>query len=329
MMVEERFQELQQQIQQFYNNNFNYMLYPGPGDVVVAKTTDGIWCRAKVLQVQQDQVKVFCVDYGATEWVHALRIRTMQHQFVRFEVDTFKCKLHGLGYRNPLQATKFFEKMVKSLRQPYFRCYVVSAEESGVHQVVLYTMDGEFVSANEVMVESGNAFTTTSNVQQVHSMLQAEFNQVHQTNKKQIKYKLGELLLDYCRVRPEFMVCIRKSTYVKCSVEQCDDPWSIYVRNIETDKIRKCRIGALCPVGATNVWGHETVRFMADTLHKSIVHVEFESKESEEVKIWLSFDTEYVSYADLLVYNGLALNLTRFPAQLMAKIANKVGLEER
>jgi hypothetical protein len=47
---------------------------------------------------------------------------------------------------------------------------------------------------------------------------------------------------------------------------------------------------------------------MADTLHKSIVHVEFESEASEEVKIWLSIDTEYIDYSDLLVYNGLALS---------------------
>jgi hypothetical protein len=123
MEVEARFQQLTQQMQHFYNHNFDYMLYPGPNDVVVARTDDGIWRRAQVLQVQQDQVKVFCVDYGATEWVHALRIRTMQHQFVRFEGDTFKCKLHGLGYRNSLQATKYLEQMVKALRQPYFRWF--------------------------------------------------------------------------------------------------------------------------------------------------------------------------------------------------------------
>jgi hypothetical protein len=55
------------------------------------------------------------------------------------------------------------------------------------------------------------------------------------------------------------MVCVHKSTYVKCLVEQCDDPWSIYVRDIGADKIRKCRIGTLCSAGATNVWGHEKV----------------------------------------------------------------------
>ncbi len=74
---------------------------------------------------------------------------------------------------------------------------MVAVEESGVHW-----LDDEFVSANEVMIESGGAFVTTTNLQQVLLMLEAEFDQVHQTNKKQVKHRLGELVLDYCRVRP-------------------------------------------------------------------------------------------------------------------------------
>jgi hypothetical protein len=59
------------------------------------------WHRGKILKIHENlDVDVLFVDYGNVERVSFKNIRKIRPKYLKFTVNTFKCRLFGLSYEN-------------------------------------------------------------------------------------------------------------------------------------------------------------------------------------------------------------------------------------
>lgn len=116
---------------QNYANELNklmdniYKLYDDSGKDVVRNPTVGLYCAAKaedgdfyravVSEVGETEIKVFFVDYGNTEVVDRINIRTLPDEFKKLPRLALKCALAGVRPKDGRwneSATEFFIKAV-------------------------------------------------------------------------------------------------------------------------------------------------------------------------------------------------------------------------
>lgn len=111
------FDQLMDSIHHLYRDSEkNYMVKnPAPGLYCAAKAADGYFYRATLSEVGETQVSAFFVDYGNTEVVDRIHIRTLPDEFKKLPKLGLKCALAGVRAKNgrwSQSATEFFIKAV-------------------------------------------------------------------------------------------------------------------------------------------------------------------------------------------------------------------------
>ncbi|CAB1413058.1 unnamed protein product [Pleuronectes platessa] len=129
-------QELDELMDRIYHlhkdsENKDVVMNPTVGLYCAAKAEDGVFYRAIVSEVGETQVKVFFVDYGNTEFVKRMNIRTLPEKFKKLPRLALKCTLADVrpkdGRWSPLASDYF----IKAVTDKALNVYVTARYDDG------------------------------------------------------------------------------------------------------------------------------------------------------------------------------------------------------
>ncbi|XP_019947409.2 tudor domain-containing 6 [Paralichthys olivaceus] len=125
------------------SENKDVVMNPTVGLYCAAKAEDGVFYRAIVSEVGETQVKVFFVDYGNTEVVKRMNIRTLPGEFKKLPRLALKCTLADVrpkdGRWSPC-ASEYFIKAITDkalnvhVKAKYDDVYVVQLTDPEAHE---------------------------------------------------------------------------------------------------------------------------------------------------------------------------------------------------
>ena len=93
-----RLDMLMEDMTRYYSNptitQANRAIDPCPGDIVAASFhSDPMWFRARVLEVKENLVDVYYVDYGDSELIPRSQVMTLRRDFLSLPFQAFECSL--------------------------------------------------------------------------------------------------------------------------------------------------------------------------------------------------------------------------------------------
>ncbi|XP_052780968.1 uncharacterized protein LOC128217691 isoform X2 [Mya arenaria] len=88
------------------------------GEIVVARySQDSQWYRARIVEVDEEKVKVFYVDFGNTEWLADREVCDIKPEFLHLPFQALECFLTSIAPAHasntwPKEASQFFRELV-------------------------------------------------------------------------------------------------------------------------------------------------------------------------------------------------------------------------
>ena len=128
----------------YYNEHLKPMSSVAMGATVAAQySEDKSWYRAKVLNVENDNISVLFIDYGNGEVVTMDKIQPIEDQFLSLPAQAIHCSISGDTKRS------YSSEVVDTFTETIYEqegCIVVQlVKEDGLHVVQLETASGELL----------------------------------------------------------------------------------------------------------------------------------------------------------------------------------------
>ena len=128
----------------YYNEHIKPMSSVAIGTTVAAQySEDGSWYRAKILDVNNDNISVLFIDYGNGEVVTMDKIQPIDDQFISLPAQAIHCSITGHTQRT------YSPEIVATFTDTIYEqegCIVVQlVKEDGLHIVQLETASGELL----------------------------------------------------------------------------------------------------------------------------------------------------------------------------------------
>ncbi|XP_030051001.1 tudor domain-containing protein 15 [Microcaecilia unicolor] len=156
---------LMKEIQNYYNVS-NEPYQPGQAGCVAKYLKDGKWYRASILkQVSKKEVEVMFVDYGYKMTVLVADLQAINHKFLHFEGQAFRCGLYNLIeplYSEPLtwtrEACRDFKSFVTNAPSGSLKCTIYAlAVKSRKSLCNIVSLETPFIRADQFLIECGHA----------------------------------------------------------------------------------------------------------------------------------------------------------------------------
>ncbi|XP_078612166.1 uncharacterized protein LOC144882311 isoform X2 [Branchiostoma floridae x Branchiostoma japonicum] len=112
------------------------------GSICCAKFTDGLWYRAEVLSVENNQVTVYFVDYGNTETVDSSDVRKLLPELADLPTQAVHCGLSGLEATSETWSCQVKEALEELCSGGVVRGVVADMEEDGKILLGTCTVEG-------------------------------------------------------------------------------------------------------------------------------------------------------------------------------------------
>ncbi|KAL9959501.1 hypothetical protein ACROYT_G032828 [Oculina patagonica] len=148
-------------------------ILPAPGELCVAKySKDGQWYRARITGVHEDELQVFFVDYGNSEWTRESHVKRMLPHFLHLPFQALECFLGNVEPVNEagengkkLDWSEEAMTIFKSLTEDKILiAHILSKAWNQTIYVDLFDTNGEEIHINKVMIEKGFAKETDHTV---------------------------------------------------------------------------------------------------------------------------------------------------------------------
>ncbi|XP_034435184.1 tudor domain-containing protein 6 isoform X1 [Hippoglossus hippoglossus] len=129
-------QELDELMDRIYHlhkdsENKDVVMNPTVGLYCAAKAEDGVFYRAIVSEVGETQVKVFSVDYGNTEVVKIMNIRTLPDEFKKLPRLALKCTLADVRPKDGRWSPRASEYFIKAVTDKALNVHVTAKYDDG------------------------------------------------------------------------------------------------------------------------------------------------------------------------------------------------------
>ena len=132
--------ELMARLEEHYSADQEVVSSVSSGMFCVAKYEDGGWYRAQVMQVREESIDVFYIDYGDTAVLPLSHVRTLTPEFSTLPAQAVKCCFKGFSNSN---GPETFKDLVI---EQEFKAQVISVNHKDVNEVDLVATDGTSLS---------------------------------------------------------------------------------------------------------------------------------------------------------------------------------------
>eukprot|EP00058_Branchiostoma_floridae_P024135 XP_002609625.1 hypothetical protein BRAFLDRAFT_125037 [Branchiostoma floridae] len=112
------------------------------GSICCAKFTDGLWYRAEVVSVENNQVTVYFVDYGNTETVDSSDVRKLHPELADLPTQAVHCGLSGLEATSETWSCQVKEALEELCSGGVVRGVVADMEDDGKILLATCTVEG-------------------------------------------------------------------------------------------------------------------------------------------------------------------------------------------
>ena len=128
--------DLMAKLEEHYSADQEVVSSISSGMFCVAKYEDGGWYRAQVMQVREESIDVFYIDFGDTAVLPLSHVRTLAPEFSTLPAQAVKCCLKGFSNSN---GPETFKDLVI---EQEFKAQVISVNHQDAYEVDLLTTDG-------------------------------------------------------------------------------------------------------------------------------------------------------------------------------------------
>lgn len=146
-------------------------IFPAEGELCVAKySKDDKWYRARITGVREDELQVFFVDYGNSEWTRASHVKRMLPHFLHLPFQALECFLGNVepiddvvanGKKWSPDAISTFKSLTED---KVLIAHILSKAWNQTIYVDLFDTEGEEIHINKVLIEKGFAKETEHTV---------------------------------------------------------------------------------------------------------------------------------------------------------------------
>jgi len=172
----EDLESLMNKMGKFYSRNICQdprRILPAAGELCVAKySKDDKWYRARITSVREDELQVFFVDYGNSEWTREGHVKRILPHFLHLPFQALEC---FLGNVEPVSDTGENGKIsdwsaeamtiFKALTEDKILiAHILSRAWNHTIYVDLFDTDGGEIHINKAMIEKGFAKETNHTV---------------------------------------------------------------------------------------------------------------------------------------------------------------------
>ncbi|XP_056150170.1 tudor domain-containing 6 [Lampris incognitus] len=152
------FDELMDSISDLYMNSVGHIERNlTVGLYCAAKALDGVFHRAVVSEISEDQIKVLLVDYGNTELIHKSNVRALPDKFRELPQLAFKCRLAGVKPKGESWSHNAIDFFSKAVIAKALNVHVTAkCDDFYVVELIVFSAQGER-DVSKMMCRSGYA----------------------------------------------------------------------------------------------------------------------------------------------------------------------------
>ncbi|XP_068758689.1 uncharacterized protein [Montipora capricornis] len=164
---EDDLESLMDKMGKFYSRNICQdprRILPAVGELCVAKySKDNKWCRARITSVREEELLVFFVDYGNSEWTRESNVKRILPHFLHLPFQALECFLGNVEpSRDSQQNGRKVEwsdvamKTFKALTEDkVLIAHILSKAWNQTIYVDLWDTEGDEIHINKVLINKG------------------------------------------------------------------------------------------------------------------------------------------------------------------------------